>query len=55
MPKYTVTATGTTEYYLEVEANSADEARNLVQYKSSDQWLANSYEFMIGYVEEVTE
>jgi hypothetical protein len=54
MTKYIVTATGTTEYSLEVEAESAEEARSLVQYKSSDQWLAGSYEFAIGYVEEAT-
>lgn len=53
MPKYTVTATGTTEYFLEVEAESAEQAREKIQYLSPDKWLSNGYEFMIGYVEEV--
>jgi hypothetical protein len=55
MPKYIVTATGTTEYFLEVEASSAEEAMEKVQYESPDNWLSNSYEFMLGYVEEITE
>lgn len=53
MAKYVVTATGTTNYYLEVEANSEAEALSQVQYNSSDNWISDGYEFDIGYAELV--
>jgi len=53
VPKYEVTATSINNYVLQVEANSADEAREQVQYLSPDKWLSNGYEFTIDYVEEI--
>jgi len=49
MAKYIVTATSTTSYYLEVEANSEADAIEQVKYKSSDNWISNEYQFDIGY------
>ena len=51
MPKYQVSATGTTEYYLEVEAESPEQAREQVQYLSSDNWISDSYTFTVDFVE----
>jgi hypothetical protein len=55
MKKYVITATATIEYFLEVEADSAEQAREQVQYLSPDKWISDGYEFSIGYVEEVTD
>ena len=53
MSKWRVSATGTTEYYLDVEAESEDEALEQVQYLTSENWLSDSYSFDVNYAEVI--
>ena len=53
MSKQRVSATGTTEYYLDVEAESEDEALEQVQYLTSENWLSDSYSFYVNYAEVI--
>ena len=52
--KYMVYATQKTDFEMEVEANSADEASAIALSKADDEWVFDGMQFTIDYVDEVT-
>jgi len=51
--KFTVLATETTKYGMEIEANSLEEARQMAQLSDVDSFTSYEYDFVVTDVEEL--